>query len=93
MECVLVVTGVEAKEAFGTEQLCGGLKAGIEGGVHMVRLLWQKHAQEEEWRFLLIDAHNAFNEENQTAMLWAVDLSGPVVRGSHSTDTATWPHW
>ena len=32
MECVLVVTGVEAKEAFGTEQLCGGLKAGIEGG-------------------------------------------------------------
>ena len=37
--CVLVVTGAEAKEACMTEQLCGGLQAGIEGGIHAVRLL------------------------------------------------------
>ena len=54
------------------EQLCGGLEAGIEGGIHASRLLWQKHAQEEEWGILLIDAHNAFNGKNRTAMLWAV---------------------
>ena len=32
-------------------------------------VLWEEHAQEEEWGFLLIDARNAFNEENWTAML------------------------
>ena len=38
-KCVLVVTGAEAKEACGTEYLCGGLEAGIEGGIHLDRLL------------------------------------------------------
>ena len=54
------------------KQLCGGLEAGIEGGMHAVRLLWQQHAQEEDWGFLLIDTRNYFNGENCTAMLWAV---------------------
>ena len=44
-KCVLVVTGEEAKEACGTEQLYSGLYAGIEGGIHAVQLLWNKHAQ------------------------------------------------
>ena len=34
--------------------------------------MWKHHLQEEEWGFLLIDARNVFNEENLTAMLWAV---------------------
>ena len=71
-KCVLVVTGAEVKEACGTEQLCGGLDAGIEGGVQVVRLLWQQYSQEEEWGLLLIDARNAFNEENRISMLWYV---------------------
>ena len=74
---VLVVTREEAKEACGTEQICGGLEVGIEGGVHAVRLLWQQHAQEEDWGFLLIDMHNVFNENNRTAMLWAVRNEWP----------------
>ena len=45
VKCVLVLTGAEAKEACKTEQLCGGLEAGIEWGVHVVRLLWQQHSQ------------------------------------------------
>ena len=73
-KCVLVVTGEEATEACGTDKICGGLEAGIEGGIHVVRLLWQKQSQEEDWRFLLIDARNAFNEENRKAMLWAVQF-------------------
>ena len=60
--CVLVLTGEEAKEACRTEQLCGGLEAGIEGGIHVVHLMWQQRVQEENWGFLIIDAHNAFNE-------------------------------
>ena len=74
---VLTVAGAEAKEACGTEQLCGGLEAGTEGRIHAVRLLCQHHAQEEDWGFLLIDARNAFNEENHTAMLWAVRHKWP----------------
>ena len=42
-KCVLVVTGVEAKEACRMEELCGGLEAGIEVGIHTVRLLWKNH--------------------------------------------------
>ena len=69
---VLAVPGVEAKEACGTEKICGGLEAGIKGGIHLVRILWQKHAQESDWEFLLIDAHNSSNEEKHTFMLWKV---------------------
>ena len=43
---MLSLTGVESKEACGTEQLCWGLEARIEGGIHVVRLLWYKRAQE-----------------------------------------------
>ena len=54
------------------EHICGDLEAGIDGGIHVVRLLCQKHAQEEDWEFLEIDALNAFNEEKHTAMMWVV---------------------
>ena len=74
---LLQVTGQEAKAAYGTEQLAGGVEAGIEGSIHSMRLLWEQHLQEEEWGFLLIDAWNAFNEENWTAMLWAVRHEWP----------------
>ena len=56
--------GAEAKEACSTEKLYKGLEDGIGGGIHTVRLLWQYHAQEEDWGLLLIDARNDFNEEN-----------------------------
>ena len=39
-KCLLAVTGAEAKEVYGTEQLYGRLEAGIEGGIHAVQLLW-----------------------------------------------------
>ena len=38
----------------------------------MMRVLWEEHRKDEDWGFLLIDAPNAFNEENRTAMLWDV---------------------
>ena len=76
-KCVLAVTGEDAKEACGTEKLCSGLEVGIQGGIHAVRLLWKQHAQEEDWGFLLVESHNAFNEEKRTPMLWAVQHEWP----------------
>ena len=61
-KCVLVMTRAEANEACGTGKLCRGLEVGIEEGIHALQLLWKHHSQEEDWGFLLIDAHNAFNE-------------------------------
>ena len=34
--------------------------------------VFEEHQEEEDWGFLLIDARNAFNEENRTAMIWAI---------------------
>ena len=64
--------GAGGKGGLRMEQLSGGVEAGTEGGIHAMRVLWQDHSQEEDLRFLLIDARNEFNEENRIAMLWAV---------------------
>ena len=63
-KCLLRVTGPEAKAACGTTHLAVGVEAGIEGAIRAMRVLWKEHAQEEDWGFLIIDARNAFNEEN-----------------------------
>ena len=38
-KCVLKVAGQEAKQACGTEQLCGREEAWIEVGINVMRLL------------------------------------------------------
>ena len=82
--------GQEAKSACGTEQLAGGVEAGIEGSIHAMCLLWEHHSQEEEYGFLLIDAQNAFNEDNRTAMLWAVRHEWP---GGAQFTCNCYRHW
>ncbi len=74
---VLHVAGGEAKESCGVDQLCVGLKSGIEGGIHAMRLLWEQHSAEEEWGFLLIDAANAFNEGNWIVMFSTIRHKWP----------------
>ena len=54
-KCVVRVMGQEAKAACGKEQLVSGMEAGIEGGIHAMRLIRSQHSQEEDWRSLLID--------------------------------------
>ena len=68
--CVLQVTGYETKATCGTEQLDGGVEAGIEGVIHSMHLLWEQNYQEEEWGFLLVDVRNAFNKESRMSMLF-----------------------
>ena len=76
-ECVLKVTGLEAKEACRTEQLYTGMGAGTKEGIHTMLLLCQHHDQEEDWELLRIDACTAFNDDNWTSTLWAVQYELP----------------
>ena len=69
---IIEVADEEAKEACGTDQLCAGLEAAIEGGIHAANHWWNVHRQEENEGFLLIDARNTFNEQNRTAMLYTI---------------------
>ena len=48
---VLKVMGPEATMACQDEQLCYGLKVGINGAIHGVQSLWDKHSSTEEWVF------------------------------------------
>jgi hypothetical protein len=59
------------------DQLCAGLEAGIEGGIHAVELLWESMKDKDKWGFLLIDAKNAFNKGNQMGMLWTIRHKWP----------------
>ena len=62
---LLLVAGKEATQACGTDHLCGGLEAGIEGTMHHVRNVWDANLNEEDsWGVLLKDKRNAFNEGN-----------------------------
>ena len=78
---LLSQVGPEATEACSSNQLCAGLKAGIEGGIEAAKQLQDLHAEEEEWGFLLVDARNAFNELNRYQLLWTVRHEWPS--GSH----------
>ena len=47
----LKVTGPEATMVCQDDQLCAGLKAGIDGAVHGVQSLSDKNASTKEWGF------------------------------------------
>ena len=61
---MLKVTETDATHACKDDQICAGLKTGINGAVHMVKSIWDTHSTEEKWGFLLVVAKNAFNKIN-----------------------------
>jgi len=53
----------------GTDQLCCGVKSGIKGAVHDITSLSEDHCDSPSgWGVLLVDASNAFNSINRTAL-------------------------
>jgi len=63
-------TRLDAALGCGSDQLCAGLQAGIEGAIHGMNELFSTHQdQGTGWGVLLVDAANAFNSLNHAAML------------------------
>ena len=48
-KCVLKVTGSEATNTCKDEQICTGLKEGIDGEVQRVIYIWKFNSTEENW--------------------------------------------
>ena len=65
-------TGPESPIACQYEQLCAGLKAGIDGAFRGVLSIWDTELTTEDWGFLLLDTKKALNEINGIGMLWTV---------------------
>jgi len=65
-----MATHLDAALACGSDQLCTGLRAGIEGTIHALNELFEIHQdQPTGWGVLLVDAANAFNSLNHAAIL------------------------
>ena len=79
--------------AFRTDQLCEGMEVGIKGDIHVMLLLWNNHAQEEDWGFLLIGAKTCSMRIIRRKCCGMSDLSGLEARSLTSTSIATEPLW
>jgi len=66
---MLYVTEGDVKDACNSDQLCSGIKAGMEAAIHAIRELFQESC-EDGFRLLLMDAANAFGSLSRSAALW-----------------------
>jgi hypothetical protein len=71
-----IVTGEDVMEACGSDQLCSGVKAGIEGAIHAISEKFRQHC-DEGWGLLLTDAENAFNSISRPVFLWSARILWP----------------
>ena len=64
-----MATRSDIEVVCGSDQLCVGLKAEIEDGVHAMSDLYDTIDSIGGWGVLLVDTSNAFNSFNRIAML------------------------
>ena len=75
---VALVTRADLEEVCGIDQLCLGLRLGLEGSIHAVYELFDEHCN-LGWGLLLVDATNAFNSVNRVVALWNARVLWPPV--------------
>ena len=66
---MIYVTEDDVKIACNIDQLCSGIKSGMEGAIHAIRQLFQNRS-DDGYGLLLMDAANAFNSISRSAALW-----------------------
>eukprot|EP00957_Ditylum_brightwellii_P181385 13817126-Ditylum_brightwellii.AAC.1 len=69
---IIGVCGNDVTKVCSSNQLCSGLKAGIEGAVHSMKQLQNEHGKEEDLGILLFNVQTTLNEVNCCEMLWNV---------------------
>ena len=83
-KAICSATRTDIESLCGVDQLCGGIKSGIEEAIHAMNDLHLQHITLSDWGFLLVDASNAFNSLNPAALLWNVHVCGHTVHVSSS---------
>ena len=69
-KAICLATRLDVTVACGSDQLCAGFSSGIEGAIHAMNSLFMDHqCSPYGWGVLMVDARNAFNSLNRTAML------------------------
>ena len=77
-KAVCMATRIDIEDLCGIDQLCGGLRSGIEGAVHAMNDLFAQHSDSvPDWGVLLVDASNVFNSLNHPALLWNAHILWP----------------
>ena len=71
-----IVTGEDVMDACGADQLCSGVKSGIEGAVHAIDQTFMQNC-DDGWGLLLSDGDNAFNSMSRVVFLWNARILWP----------------
>jgi hypothetical protein len=90
-KCVLSVATSYATDSCGCDQLCVGLRAGVDGAIHGMSALWRELEADDNTGFLLIDASNAFNEVSRVNMLWVIRHEWPAGTNTRFRDNCEFP--
>uniref|UniRef100_A0A1X7U8J9 Reverse transcriptase domain-containing protein n=1 Tax=Amphimedon queenslandica TaxID=400682 RepID=A0A1X7U8J9_AMPQE len=76
-KAICYVSRDDVEVRCGTEQLCAGVRMGIEAAFHTVHELFEENAN-SDWGLLTIDTSNAFNSLNTVALLWNARILWPT---------------
>ena len=76
---ICLATHIDVTLSCGFNQLCARLSSGIEGAIHAMNSPCDQHCSPSGWEVLMVDASNAFNSLNCTALSFRLVCSGLVV--------------
>ena len=73
---IVMATRTDIADLCGADQLCSGIKGGIEGAFNAMKELFEAN-RASRWGLLLVDANNAFNFRNRVTAIWNTRIQWP----------------